>query len=159
MHWPQAAGPWSETRRSLGVGEKVGDAMTYIALDDPLAVGGTFAFGINNNDDVVGYWVDATGKRHGFLDSGGTFTTIDDLQGPANALRPQFSETILQGINDLGWLVGFAVDAAFGFDSAFVDENGTFSQFSAGFGSSFGESINNQGMVASYFYTGGELRK
>ncbi len=39
---------------------------SYTTLDDPLGTGDTFAFGINNADQIVGYYVNATGS-HGFL--------------------------------------------------------------------------------------------
>jgi len=61
---------------------------TYTTLDDPLAIAGTFANGINGSGQVVGQF-NTTGI-HGFLDSGGTYTTIDDPlanQGPDAAPR------------------------------------------------------------------------
>jgi hypothetical protein len=57
----------------------------------------TSAAGINAAGQIVGSYTDATGI-HGFLDSGGTFTTID---GPFASL------TRASGINDSGEIVGF----------------------------------------------------
>lgn len=37
----------------------------------------TYAYGINDSDDAVGYYVGANGTRHGYLWSEGTFTTLD----------------------------------------------------------------------------------
>ncbi len=46
-----------------------------------LGVGGTHVNGINNNSQLVGYYIDSSGNRHGYLYSGGTFTTINDPSG------------------------------------------------------------------------------
>jgi hypothetical protein len=67
----------------------------------------TQAFGINNKDEIVGSYV-AAGKTHGFTatnpTSNPTFATIDDPQGIGN--------TILNGLNDKGQIVGFYTDHA-----------------------------------------------
>jgi probable HAF family extracellular repeat protein len=75
----------------------------------------TYPFGINNNVPVqiVG-WFGDTGlgqectdrnrkPAHGFLDSGGSFTTID---------VPGATQTCAYGINDLGQIVGSFTDSA-----------------------------------------------
>ena len=53
----------------------------YTALDDPLAVSGfsfTTAYGINSSGQIVGSYRDVvSGATHGFLYSGGTYTTLD----------------------------------------------------------------------------------
>ena len=50
----------------------------YTTLDDPLAKpGATQASGINGTE-LVGQYTDASGRIHGFLLSGGVYTTIDD---------------------------------------------------------------------------------
>ena len=40
---------------------------TYTTIDDPLATNGTVATGINNSGQIVGYYTDSNGTRHGFL--------------------------------------------------------------------------------------------
>lgn len=70
---------------------------TYTTLDDPLATGGTFAFGINATGQVVGYYQNASGS-HGFLYAGGTYTTLD---------YPSSNGTLAYGINDSGQIIGF----------------------------------------------------
>src|SRR5262249_13398586 len=70
----------------------------YTTIDDPLA-GGTEAWGINDLGQIVGFYIDASGRTHGFLDSGGRFTTIDD---PFTT-----TSTIAGGINDGGQVVGY----------------------------------------------------
>jgi probable HAF family extracellular repeat protein len=48
---------------------------TYTTIDDPLGTGGA-AVGINDAGQVVGGYIDATNHEHGFLYSGGNFTTL-----------------------------------------------------------------------------------
>jgi probable HAF family extracellular repeat protein len=64
----------------------------------------TQALGVNNAGQVVGSYVDAAGKMHGFVTSMGRLTTVDDPHGPGG--------TVVNGINNLGWLVGFSMDKA-----------------------------------------------
>ena len=59
----------------------------------------TEGFGINDSGQIVGDFFDATGS-HGFLDTGGSFTTID-VPG---------SVTQTRGINDSGQIVVLAPD-------------------------------------------------
>ena len=64
----------------------------------------TSAQGINPGGDIVGSYVDAVGKSHGFLLSGGQFTSIDvpgALVGVAGNLP-----TVARGINPGGDIVG-----------------------------------------------------
>jgi probable HAF family extracellular repeat protein len=67
----------------------------------------TSAQGINDAGQIVGFFIDSTGN-HGFLDTGGSFTTID---------VPGTSFTIANGINDAGQIVGT-------FESSFAVEHG-----------------------------------
>jgi len=69
----------------------------YTTIDFPGATE-TGASGINNLGQIVGGYVLPDGSRHGFLYSGGIFTTIDD----PNALTS--SEAL--GINNSGQIVG-----------------------------------------------------
>ena len=66
-------------------------------FDDPSASptpngSGTLASGINSTDQIVGEYVNGT-SSHGFLLSGGTYTTIDDPSA--------VNETEANGINDV----------------------------------------------------------
>ena len=61
----------------------------------------TQALGVNNHGDIVGsYTID--GIMHGFLDQGGIFSVLD---------VPGSSSTVINGINDLGQVVGYYGDA------------------------------------------------
>ena len=68
-------------------------------INDPLAVS-TVTAAINNSDEIAGFFTDASGVIHGFIDNGGAFTTVD----PAGS-----TETQLLGLNDEGIADGFAV--------------------------------------------------
>ena len=72
---------------------------TYATLNDPLAgSGGTFAVGINNEGQITGYYFDSNGAAHGFLYSGGTWTTLNDPFAT--------NGTFAEGINNKGQIVG-----------------------------------------------------
>jgi hypothetical protein len=60
----------------------------------------TVPFGINNAGDIVGYWLDSS-TSHGFLLSGGTYTSFD---------YPGATFTTANGINNHGEIVGFYGD-------------------------------------------------
>src|SRR5262245_66223677 len=77
---------------------------TYTNFDDPSAnSGSTLAFSINDTDQIVGEYGSGT-SIHGFLKSGGTYTTIDDPSAT--------NETEANGINDAGQIVGDYHDAS-----------------------------------------------
>ena len=63
----------------------------------------TQALGINNLGEIVGDYSLANGDMFGFLDVGGTFTTLDPFGSTA---------VTANGINDAGHIVGFYADAA-----------------------------------------------
>jgi hypothetical protein len=54
--------------------------------------------GVNNLDQVVGWYFDTKGNGHGFLLSNGKYSTINYGQG---------NFTVADGINDSGVIVGF----------------------------------------------------
>ena len=76
-------------------------AAAFTSVNDPLGVS-TTAAAINNNGDIAGFYVDAGGATHGFLDIGSTFTTRD---------APGATATMLLGLNNLGQAVGDEIDA------------------------------------------------
>jgi probable HAF family extracellular repeat protein len=70
---------------------------SFTTIDVPGATSGTtVAGGINDANQIVGWYYDGTGA-HGFLYSGGSFTTVD---------VPGASGTYAFGINDGGQIVG-----------------------------------------------------
>ena len=60
----------------------------------------TIAFGISNNGNVTGYWLDSSGAEHGFVgpDTGSSYTTFDDT-GAGSGTQPR-------GLNNSGLVMG-----------------------------------------------------
>jgi probable HAF family extracellular repeat protein len=103
---------------------------TYTTIDEPLAgprgsIGhiGTFAQGINDVGQVVGYYTgldnftNPTSGTYGFLYSGGTFTTLNDpLANPRG--------TFAFDINNAGLIVGYnlvgSVNHGFVYDGSYT---------------------------------------
>jgi uncharacterized membrane protein len=105
------------------LGAPVGIAETmysYSSIDVPGATY-TSAFGINSAGQIVGFYYDSAGGYHGFIDSNGTFTTLNYPAAP--------DSTSLQGINDKGDIVGYFSDPAARFFTldAFLYASGVFS--------------------------------
>ena len=63
----------------------------------------TQALGVNNQEHVVGTYVDIAGATHGFLYINGKFQSIDDPNG--------IGTTVVNGINSRDRIVGFYVDS------------------------------------------------
>jgi hypothetical protein len=68
-------------------------------INDPNAMS-TVTAAINNSDEIAGFFTDSGGVIHGFIDSGGMFSTVDPVGS---------TETELLGLNDKGIADGFAV--------------------------------------------------
>lgn len=96
----------------------------YTTIDVPGAVD-TFAQGINNDGDVVGYYEDASGV-HGFIETGGVFTTLDVPGANIGASLGTFAE----GINDEGEVVGY-FDDSLGQTHGFIESGGLYTTFDA----------------------------
>ncbi len=84
---------------------------TYTTYNDPAGVS-TMFFGLNNNNQVVGTYVDGAGVAHGFVYNllSNTWQTVDDPFASATTVFTNVNGTTLNGINDLGQLVGFYSD-------------------------------------------------
>jgi len=79
-------------------------------LNDPILVKGTAARGINGTGQIVGLFSDNNGRpNHGFLFSGGSFTTLDDPSAPPS---PMHSASTMQARSS-GFSIAPAVSTAF----------------------------------------------
>jgi probable HAF family extracellular repeat protein len=87
-------------------------------LKGPKGAVSVMALGINNDDQVVGSFTDATGATHGFLfdDRSHDYTVIDD----PNGVKGPAAMTVVNGINDKGQLTGFFLDKAGNTDGMLV---------------------------------------
>ena len=103
------------------------------------------ATAINNADDVGGFFVNAAGKDRGFLDIGGTFTTVS---------LPGFADTQILGINNRGLAVGQAF-GPLGFTVGFVYNEATqkFRKVSDpnGIGATVVNGINDAGDLVGFY--------
>ena len=79
----------------------------------------TFAYGINDADEIVGGWWDSNRDEHGFTLIGGTYTSFDY---PGSEVSAAF------GINSAGDIVGGYYDAN-GIPHAFLLSGGTYTSF------------------------------
>lgn len=79
----------------------------------------TYAQGINDSHVIVGYYMGSDLNFHGFVDTGGAFTTFDPQAGVS---------TQIYGINDLGQFVGAFGDFGTLATHGFVDTNGAVTQ-------------------------------
>jgi hypothetical protein len=103
------------------------------------------AVGINNAGNVVGFYMPTATTSVGFLDMGGTISTLDPF-GSA------FTQAL--GINNLGEIVGFWTDGG-GVQHGYVDIGGVFYSFDpAGSASTTINGVNDLGQIVG-FYTDG----
>ena len=73
---------------------------TTFAVPDATA---TFAYQVNDSNQIIGYYIDSTGLKHGYTrDSAGVLTYPIDVLGA--------TETLLLGNNDVNWGVGRYTD-------------------------------------------------
>ncbi len=128
---------------------------TYTTIDFPGSIE-SGASGINNLGQIVGGYVLPDGSRHGFLYSGGNFTTIDD----PNALMG----SLALGINNSGQIVGgYDLNSPEGghvFEGAhaFVYNSGVFTTLdypATGVSNTTAERINNSGSIVGVYRIGG----
>ncbi|HEY7243386.1 MAG TPA: Ig-like domain-containing protein [Xanthobacteraceae bacterium] len=126
----------------------------FTILNDPLGADGTFPQGINNDGQIVGYYIDGSGVSHGYLYGGGSFLTIDapSSTGPGG--------TNLNGINRQNQIAGWYSDGTS--YHSFVYDDGSFAIIndpSAGNNSSgtnryegtYAKSINDKGQIVGYY--------
>jgi hypothetical protein len=148
----QISGFFTEGGKTEGFFDNNG---TITTLTGPAGASNVQALGLNDNDLVVGSYVDSTGNTDGFVFNvaTGAYTTVIDPN--ANGT------TVVNGINDQGQLAGFYVDSAghtdgmlatppaptlaWNFVSRFNPHDHTFNQLLA---------INNAGTIAGYYGSG-----
>ena len=128
-------------------GSAQGGNYSFVNIDYPGAYQ-TIPEAINNNGAIVGYYLAMQfGPTHGFLYSGGVYTTIDDPEGT----------TFPEGINDNGVISGL-IEVGATETHGFTYENGVFTSFDyPGYsGLTSGEGINNNNEIVGIYSPGGE---
>jgi uncharacterized membrane protein len=120
-----------------------GPIYSFTTFNAPGATGfGTSAFGINDSGQIVGSFFSAGNTTtHGFVDTGGSFNTID---------VPGASSTAAYGINNSGQIVGWFRDSLG--DHVFLDTGGSFNTINApGAINTYAYGINDSGQIVGSF--------
>ena len=110
----------------------------------PAAVGGAQATGINNSQQVCGFYIDANGVNHGFLLNFGLLVTLD---------APGSTFTQALGLNNEGQVVGAYVGAD-GNSHGFVwTSKGGFQTIDhpKGIGTTLVNGINDKGVLVGFY--------
>jgi hypothetical protein len=137
-----AAGDFNNGGTGLGL-NWIWDGENYHFYTVPGAVNGAFAAGINNRDQVTGYFVDSSGLPKGFLKDGTTFTSI---------AAPGAIYTLAQGINNQGAVAGSYLDATG--NHGFIWYKGKFTTVDAPVSGSLGTGwyyVNDHGDLAGVY--------
>ena len=117
---------------------------SYTTIDVPLS-NGTFTGGINDQGQIVGYYRDAHSNFHGFLYSGGSYTTIDDPNNP--------QDSVSVGINNKGQIVGDYIEpdpSAIG--HGYLYSHGTFTTLDVpGSSANQATAINDKGDIVGFY--------
>jgi hypothetical protein len=143
-----AIDPWGATASFPNIEiEPLPLGAVYSVLAAPASP--AFPQAINNSGQIVGYYQDANGT-HGFLESGGTITTID---APGAV-----SGTFLQGINATGEIAGYYLDAS-NIAHGFTKVGGTYTFLPpfSGNGGSYAEAVTDSGGVVGYYLDGSNV--
>jgi probable HAF family extracellular repeat protein len=127
---------------AAGSGTALADGWTITDLGTYVSGGMSYATGINNNGQVVGWYagVDTTQGTTAFMWQNGTMTSLGTLGGSSSAAT---------GINNAGQVVGYAKTGADS-DHAFLWSNGsTMQDLGSPFGgtNSVAYAINNSGTI------------
>ena len=124
---------------------------TFVTVDYPGAVW-TVPSAINNAGQIVGYYKDSSGIRHGFLLNAGVYSTID-------CPSPYTQGSAATGINNLGQIVGRCHTSAstpYGTTRSFVLDAGALTflpDFPGSYAgaSTLAEDINDRGQIVGWY--------
>lgn len=126
-------------------------AMTFSAdINDPNTIISTTAAAINNAGVIAGFYSDLAGFTDGFIYNGGAFTTLD---------APGAVDTSLLGINDLGEVVGFDVDASnnmHGVICSVMTLKCTQEDDPSGLGTTTFNGVNDLGQIVGFYVDGAD---
>jgi probable HAF family extracellular repeat protein len=139
---------------------------TFSTLEEPLASGGTDAYGINDAGQIVGDFYDSLGTANGFFANGSatiayTFSVLDAPSGSGG--------TNAFGINNAGQVVGQYIDNG-GLLNGFLYSGGTYSTLDDSLGTNgtvanginnagqiVGEYLDSSGLAHGFLYSGGSF--
>lgn len=149
----------------IAVGPARATPYTYTTIDDPFAVanGNTTAADINSSGVVTGFYTDASGVTHGFVDSSGSFSTLD-VPSTLAVDGEIINGTMPYRINDSGVIAGSYNASNTLTDHGFLDNGGSFSAINVpstlappgstvGSGTTQVTGLNNFGVLAGTYST------
>ena len=110
----------------------------------PAAVGGAQATGVNNSQQICGFYIDSNGVNHGFLLSFGLLVTLD---------APGSTFTQALGLNNEGQVVGFYLDADGNSHGFIWTAKGGFQSVDhpKGIGTTLVNGINDKGVLVGFY--------
>jgi hypothetical protein len=118
---------------------------SYTSENFPASLG-TLVTGINNLGNTSGTYVDGGGTTHGFLDTGGTFVTVDN---------PIASYNELLGLNNSGQYAGYYMSSGhttgYTYNSSAMTYTALPSLFPVGTTDTVATGINDLGEVSGYY--------
>jgi centrosomal CEP192-like protein/ASPM-SPD-2-Hydin domain-containing protein len=138
----------------LFTAEPAAAAYSFIDVNFPGA-SWTVASAINDSGQIVGYYSDGSGVRHGFLLNAGAYTTID-------CPSPYTAQSAANGINSSGQIVGDCaapggVNGVYGSSQSFLLNGGVLTFLSDVPGgsyngaSTFAQAINDSGQIVGWY--------
>jgi probable HAF family extracellular repeat protein len=126
----------------------------YTATDIGTLPGGSWAqaTAINNSGQIAGYGATSSGAVEAFLYGGGSITGLGFVSGTTNSYA--------YGLNNLGDVVGTAINPATGLVSAYLYTGGTMNGFMTGTVADgltevTAMDVNDSRQIAGYYVTGG----
>jgi hypothetical protein len=144
---------------TLGLGAS-GNAQKLLTFDalgaGTAAYQGTFAYGINTQGLIAGFYLDAKYVYHGFIRSPLGILTSFEAPGAGDAAG-SYQGTYALGINSQGAITGFYRDANYVSHGFLRNSDGTFATFEApgsgekAYQGTFAYSINSEGEIAGFY--------
>jgi hypothetical protein len=127
----------------------------YTTIDDPLGVGSSAVYGMNDHGEIVGTYQDSKGNSYGFIDQGGRFTTIEDPSADIG----KYLGTFVSGVSDSGEIGGVYFDSGRTMH-AFTYKSGTYTTYTcpgAGTGPDSTSGFGDAGTVFGYVDNAGAM--
>ncbi len=116
----------------------------FLVITIPGATGGAQATGINNSQQICGFYIDSTGTNHGFLLNFGLFVTLD---------APNSTFTQALGLNNNGQVVGQYMDQSGNTHGFIWTSKSGFQTIDdpSGIGTTIVNGINDKGVLVGFY--------
>jgi hypothetical protein len=131
-----------------------------VTVFSPFGTTNTNCFTLNSSNTAVGFDIDSAGLAHGWMrTASGTITAIDvpvasTVPGPAPCISGNAGGTVVDGINDKGYISGHYWDKHYNEHGFVRNPNGRFLRLDVpGAYQTAGGGINNAGVVVGHWAT------